>query len=70
MVNPIRQGGNVPARPAPEPHAPTANQPGSPQRPTPQGIDSDLALDLTQIGLDIVGIFDPTPVSDGANALI
>ncbi|MDO5088132.1 MAG: hypothetical protein Q4D74_11090, partial [Comamonadaceae bacterium] len=30
----------------------------------------ELALDLTQIGLDIVGIFDPTPISDGSNALI
>ena len=36
----------------------------------PQGIDADLALDLTQIGLDIAGIFDPTPISDGANTLI
>jgi hypothetical protein len=29
-----------------------------------------LALDLTQIGLDIVGIFEPTPFADGANTLI
>ena len=36
----------------------------------PQEIDADLALDLTQIGLDIAGIFDPTPISDGANTLI
>ena len=36
----------------------------------PQGIDADLALDLAQIGLDIAGIFDPTPISDGANTLI
>lgn len=34
------------------------------------GVDADLALDLTQIGLDIAGLFDPTPISDGANALI
>ena len=30
----------------------------------------ELALDLTQIGLDIVGIFEPTPFADGANTLI
>lgn len=29
-----------------------------------------LALDLTQIGLDIVGIFEPTPFADGSNAVI
>lgn len=29
-----------------------------------------LAADLTQLCLDIAGIFDPTPVSDGASALI
>lgn len=29
-----------------------------------------LALDVTQIGLDIAGIFDPTPISDGSNAVI
>lgn len=41
------------------------------QKPAqPAGIDADLALDLTQIGLDIAGFFDPTPVSDGANTLI
>lgn len=30
----------------------------------------ELALDLTQIGLSIAGIFDPTPVSDGLDGLI
>lgn len=29
-----------------------------------------LATDLTQLCLDITGLFDPTPVSDGANALV
>lgn len=29
-----------------------------------------LSLDLLQLGLDLVGIVDPTPISDGANALI
>ena len=47
------------------------HQMGQPPAPAkPQGIDADLALDLTQIGLDIAGIFDPTPISDGANTLI
>ena len=30
----------------------------------------ELALDLVQIGLSIAGIFDPTPISDGADGLI
>lgn len=34
------------------------------------GIDGDLVLDLTQMGLDVVGIFEPTPFADGANTLI
>jgi hypothetical protein len=29
-----------------------------------------LALDVTQLGLDIVGIFEPTPISDGVNTVI
>ncbi|HEY0172495.1 MAG TPA: hypothetical protein VGB98_15845 [Pyrinomonadaceae bacterium] len=29
-----------------------------------------LALDLTQMGLDIAGILDPTPISDGTNGVI
>lgn len=40
-----------------------AQAPGGPSAGT-------LALDLTQIGLDIVGIFEPTPFADGANTLI
>jgi DNase/tRNase domain of colicin-like bacteriocin len=31
---------------------------------------ADLALDLVQIGLSVAGIFDPTPISDGADGLI
>ena len=47
------------------------HQMGQPPAPAKaNGIDADLALDLTQIGLDIAGIFDPTPISDGANTLI
>ncbi|UIJ46496.1 DNA/RNA non-specific endonuclease [Sphingomonas cannabina] len=30
----------------------------------------ELALDLTQMGLDVAGLFDPTPISDGANGII
>ncbi|MGF7155486.1 hypothetical protein [Novosphingobium gossypii] len=36
-----------------------------------QGPDPvQLGLDLTQMGLDIAGIFEPTPFADGSNALI
>lgn len=35
---------------------------------TPQ--QKELALDVGQIGLDIIGLVDPTPVSDGLNGLI
>lgn len=34
------------------------------------GSQKELALDLTQMGLDVAGLFDPTPVSDGANGVI
>ena len=45
---------------APDPHAAAAAK-----------VDGvELALDITQMGLDIVGIFDPTPISDGASGLI
>lgn len=40
---------------------------------SPKGLGSaqkELALDLTQMGLDVAGLFDPTPVSDGANGVI
>ena len=30
----------------------------------------ELLLDLTQFGLDIVGVFEPTPFADGTNAVI
>lgn len=30
----------------------------------------ELALDVTQMALDIVGLVDPTPISDGANGII
>ena len=31
---------------------------------------TELALDLVQIGLSVAGIFDPSPISDGADGLI
>ncbi|HLM58672.1 MAG TPA: hypothetical protein VK422_21390 [Pyrinomonadaceae bacterium] len=30
----------------------------------------ELALDLTQMALDIVGLVDPTPISDGSNGIV
>ena len=39
----------------------------------PEGLDEEqkeLYLDLAQMSLDIVGIVDPTPISDGSNTLI
>ncbi|MET1755815.1 DNA/RNA non-specific endonuclease [Novosphingobium sp. RD2P27] len=39
--------------------------------PTPAGPDPvQLGLDLGQMALDITGIVDPTPISDGSNAVI
>ena len=43
---------------------------GGPPKPKGGPDPAELALDLTQIGLDIVGIFEPTPFADGANTLI
>lgn len=34
------------------------------------GSHKELALDLTQMGLDVAGLVDPTPVSDGASGVI
>ena len=33
-------------------------------------IPMHLRLDIAQLGLDLFGIFDPTPISDGVNAFI
>lgn len=35
-----------------------------------QGFDASLIADLTQMALDLTGIVDPTPVSDGTNLVI
>lgn len=47
----------------------TAINPGGAARGLSK-LQTDLILDVTQIGLDIVGIFEPTPFADGANTLI
>jgi hypothetical protein len=42
-------------------------------QPAPAGLadaQRELALDLTQMGLDVAGLFDPTPISDGANGIV
>lgn len=40
-------------------------------RSTARNADAgELALDVTQMALDIAGLVDPTPISDGANGLI
>ena len=53
-----------PYRPAPEPV-----QAG--KQPAGKHVDSrETMLDVTQVALDVVGIFEPTPVADGANTLI
>jgi hypothetical protein len=35
-----------------------------------EDLKQEVVLDISQLILDITGIFDPTPVSDGSNALI
>lgn len=45
----------------------TASQPAA---PTESGSMVDTGLDTLQTGLDGLGVADPTPVSDGANAVI
>lgn len=60
------QAGQLPARSA-------APQNAAPQSVAPQSAGpsaADVALDLTQLTLDVAGIFDPTPISDGSNAVI
>jgi uncharacterized protein len=43
------------------------------QQPDPAALarqKRELMLDLTQMGLDIAGLIDPTPISDGANGIV
>ena len=46
----------------------SAPTPAGSNTPTPE--EAELLLDLGQMVLDLVGILDPTPLSDGTNALI
>ena len=69
-------GGTVPFTPMLSPYA-NANASGasasgaSSTSSAGSNVDTGaLALDLTQIALDIVGIFEPTPFADGSNAII
>jgi len=47
---------------------------GNPSPPTPANDTApnpvELGLDLTQLALDITGIIEPTPISDGSNTII
>lgn len=70
MSPPIRPNGPNPAPRPNEPQRPDQNQ-QQPNNVNGKPVDpGQLALDLTQMGLDIAGIFDPTPISDGSNAVI
>jgi hypothetical protein len=65
----------LPATPAPSAGlsalAPAnGEQPAAQLRPDASLDVGDIALDLTQLVLDVTGIVDPTPLSDGANAAI
>ena len=54
----------------PGPHGPTANGSGGKVVDLHDAQVRELALDLLSLALDLAGIVDPTPVSDGASALI
>lgn len=56
-----------PPRPDPVPQGPNAQPNNVNGKPVDVG---QLGLDLTQMALDVAGLFDPTPVSDGANGVI
>lgn len=49
---------------------PAAQAPSPPLTAAQRAEQRELLFDLAQMGLDITGIVDPTPLSDGANALI
>ncbi|HEY5809623.1 MAG TPA: hypothetical protein VIT67_16730, partial [Povalibacter sp.] len=58
-------GGDVAARPAF-----TADTAAPSETGVSQADVNALKLDLAQMGIDLVGIADPTPISDGSNAII
>lgn len=55
---------------APGPHGPAPNGTGGPAVDLRDAQVRELALDLLGLALDLAGIVDPTPVSDGASALL
>lgn len=62
-INPVGGASDVAASAARRAEPPSPNTPGATPRPS----RADLALDVTQVALDIVGIFEPTPFADLAN---
>jgi DNA/RNA non-specific endonuclease len=60
----------TPKAKAPGPHGPAPNGTGGKVIDLHDAQVRELALDLLSLALDLAGIVDPTPVSDGANALI
>ena len=65
MTFPVSSAASQAARHAPPPPVDDAARAGARQADA-----AELALDVTQIALDIVGLVDPTPISDGVNGLI
>ena len=65
MTFPVSSAASQAARHAPPPPVDDAARAGARQADA-----AELALDVTQMALDIVGLVDPTPISDGANGLI
>lgn len=68
MLSPVEQGQLAATAQLSQPTL-VASAPGNAARGLSK-LQTDLILDVTQIGLDIVGIFEPTPFADGANTLI
>ena len=65
MTFPVSSAASQGARHTPPPPVDDAARAGARQADA-----AELALDVTQMALDIVGLVDPTPISDGANGLI
>ena len=65
MTFPVSSAASQAARHTPPPPVDDAARAGARQADA-----SELALDVTQMALDIVGLVDPTPISDGVNGLI
>ena len=65
MTFPVSSAASQAARHAPPPPVDDAARAGARQADA-----AELALDVTQMAIDIVGLVDPTPISDGANGLI